>query len=58
MLGGSRMSLVAYPWAVLEWVRTHKLSLRRGAELLQMTYHSFLMAREQGAGRIEMSRPA
>lgn len=23
--------------AVLEWVRTHKLSLRRAAELLQMT---------------------
>jgi hypothetical protein len=28
--------------AVLEWVRTHKLSLRRGAELLQMTYREFL----------------
>jgi len=28
--------------AVLDWVRTHKLSLRRGAELLQMTYRSFL----------------
>lgn len=28
--------------AVLDWVRTHKLSLRRGAALLQMTYHSFL----------------
>jgi len=28
--------------AVLDWVRTHKLSLRRGAELLQMTYRGFL----------------
>ena len=28
--------------AVLEWVRTHKLSLRRGAELLQITYRAFL----------------
>jgi len=28
--------------AVLDWVRTHKLSLRRGVELLQMPYHSFL----------------
>ena len=28
--------------AVLDWVRTHKLSLRRGAELLQMTYRDFL----------------
>jgi predicted HTH domain antitoxin len=28
--------------AVLEWVRMHKLSLRRGAELLQMTYREFL----------------
>ena len=28
--------------AVLDWVRTHKLSLRRGAELLQMTYRAFL----------------
>ena len=28
--------------AVLDWVRTHKLSLRRGAELLQMTYREFL----------------
>jgi Uncharacterised protein family (UPF0175) len=28
--------------AVLDWVRTHKLSLRRGAELLQMPYHAFL----------------
>ena len=28
--------------AVLEWVRTHKLSLRRAAELLQMTYRDFL----------------
>jgi hypothetical protein len=28
--------------AVLDWVRTHKLSVRRGAELLQMPYHTFL----------------
>jgi predicted HTH domain antitoxin len=28
--------------AVLDWVRMHKLSLRRGAELLQMTYREFL----------------
>jgi Uncharacterised protein family (UPF0175) len=28
--------------AVLDWVRTHKLSLRRGAELLQMTYRELL----------------
>jgi hypothetical protein len=28
--------------AVLHWVRTHKLSLRRGAELLHMSYHAFL----------------
>ena len=28
--------------AVLDWVRTHKLSLRRGAELLQMPYRVFL----------------
>jgi predicted HTH domain antitoxin len=28
--------------AVLDWVRTHKLSLRRGAELLRMTYRDFL----------------
>jgi predicted HTH domain antitoxin len=28
--------------AVLNWVRMHKLSLRRGAELLQMTYRDFL----------------
>lgn len=28
--------------AVLEWVRTHKLSVRRAAELLQMTYRDFL----------------
>ena len=28
--------------AVLDWVRTHKLSLRRGAELLQMSYGAFL----------------
>ena len=28
--------------AVLDWVRPHKLSLRRGAELLQMPYHTFL----------------
>jgi predicted HTH domain antitoxin len=28
--------------AVLDWVRTQKLSLRRGAELLQMTYRAFL----------------
>lgn len=28
--------------AVLDWVRTNKLSLRRGAELLQMTYRAFL----------------
>jgi predicted HTH domain antitoxin len=28
--------------AVLDWVRTHKLSLRRGAELLQMPYQAFL----------------
>jgi len=28
--------------AVLDWIRTHKLSLRRGAELLQMTYRAFL----------------
>lgn len=28
--------------AVLDWVRTHKLSVRRGAELLQMTYREFL----------------
>ena len=28
--------------AVLDWVRTHKLSLRRGAELLQMTSRAFL----------------
>ena len=28
--------------AVLDWVRTHKLSLRRGAELLQMPYRAFL----------------
>jgi hypothetical protein len=28
--------------AVLDWVRTQKLSLRRGAELLQMTYRTFL----------------
>jgi hypothetical protein len=28
--------------AVLDWVRTHKLSLRRGAELLQTTYREFL----------------
>jgi hypothetical protein len=28
--------------AVLDWVRTHKLSLRRGAEMLQMPYRAFL----------------
>jgi hypothetical protein len=28
--------------AVLDWVRTHKLSLRRGAELFQMPYQAFL----------------
>ncbi len=28
--------------AVLDWVRTRKLSLRRGAELLQMTYRALL----------------
>ena len=28
--------------AVLDWVRTHKLSLRRGAELLQIPYRAFL----------------
>jgi hypothetical protein len=28
--------------AVLDWVRTHKLSLRRGAELLHMPYRAFL----------------
>ena len=28
--------------AVLDWIRTHKLSLRRGAELLEMTYRAFL----------------
>jgi predicted HTH domain antitoxin len=28
--------------AALDWVRTHKLSLRRGAELLQMPYRDFL----------------
>jgi hypothetical protein len=28
--------------AVLDWVRTHKLSLRRGAELLQITYRELL----------------
>jgi hypothetical protein len=28
--------------AVLDWVRTHRLSLRRGAELLQMPYRAFL----------------
>ena len=28
--------------AVLDWVRTHKLSLRRGAELLQLPYRAFL----------------
>jgi len=28
--------------AVLDWVRTHKLSLRCGAELLQMSYRAFL----------------
>lgn len=28
--------------AVLDWVRMHKLSLRRGAELLQMTYRELL----------------
>ena len=28
--------------AVLEWVRTHKLSLRRAAELLHMSYREFL----------------
>lgn len=27
--------------AVLDWVRMHKLSLRRGAELLQMPYRAF-----------------
>jgi hypothetical protein len=28
--------------AVLDWVRTHKLSLRRGAELFRMPYRAFL----------------
>ena len=28
--------------AVLDWVCTHKLSLRRGAKLLQMPYRAFL----------------
>ena len=28
--------------AVLDWVRTHKFSLRRGAELLQITYRELL----------------
>jgi len=28
--------------AVLDWVRTHKISLRKGAELLQMGYREFL----------------
>ena len=28
--------------AVLDWVRTHKLSVRRGTELLQMPYRAFL----------------
>jgi len=28
--------------AVLDWVRTHKLSLRRGAEILKMPYRTFL----------------
>ena len=28
--------------AVLEWVRTRKLSLRRGADLLHMPYRAFL----------------
>ena len=28
--------------AVLDWGRIHKLSLRRGAELLQMPYRAFL----------------
>ena len=28
--------------AVLDWVRTHKLSLRHGAELLQMPYRALL----------------
>jgi hypothetical protein len=28
--------------AVLDWVRTHKLSVRRGGELLHMTYRAFL----------------
>jgi len=28
--------------AVLDWVRTHKVSTRRGSELLQMPYRAFL----------------
>ena len=28
--------------AVLDWVRTHKLSLHRGAELLHIPYYAFL----------------
>jgi hypothetical protein len=28
--------------AVLDWVRTHKVSARRASELLQMTYRAFL----------------
>jgi hypothetical protein len=36
--------------AVLDWVRTHKLSPRHGAELLQMPYRAFLelMAAHRG----------
>lgn len=36
--------------AVLDWVRTHKLSVRRGSELLHMTYRAFLAL--MGAHRI------
>ena len=28
--------------AVLDWVRAHKLSVRRGSELLHLTYRAFL----------------
>lgn len=38
----ARMAEAIKQAAVLDWVRTGKISLRRGAELLQMTYREFL----------------
>jgi predicted HTH domain antitoxin len=38
----ARLADVIKQATVLDWVRTQRLSVRRGAELLQMSYREFL----------------